>query len=375
MRPFKAVIKLKLADRNLCVHLLTEGHMVFQKLRIATLAAALYAGISLQASAADITGAGATFPYPIYAKWAEAYKKATGTGLNYQSIGSGGGIKQITAKTVDFGASDMPLTPDDLNKGGLIQFPTVIGGDVPVYNLKGVKPGQLKFSGPVLADIYLGKIKRWNDRAIAALNAGVKLPDQAISVVERSDGSGTTFIWTNYLSKVSPEWKQKVGEGTSVNFPVGVGGKGNEGVASYVQRLEGSIGYVEYAYVLQNKMSYGLVKNRDGAFASPSSEAFQAAAAGADWKSAPGMYLVLTDAPGKASWPIAGATFILMHKVQDKPENAREVLKFFDWAYANGDQLATQLDYVPMPDAVVGIIKTEWRNSLRDASGKAVYQP
>jgi len=347
--------------------------MVLDRIKTAALAAVMCAGISLHATAANITGAGATFPYPIYAKWAEAYKKATGIGLNYQSIGSGGGIKQIGARTVDFGASDMPLKPEDLSKGGLIQFPTVIGGDVPVYNLRGMTPGQLKFSGEVLADIYLGKIKRWNDPAIAALNAGVKLPDQAISVVHRSDGSGTTFIWTNYLSKVSPDWKQKVGDGTSVDWPVGLGGKGNEGVASYVQRINGSIGYVEYAYVLQNKMSYALVRNRNGAFVSPSSEAFQAAAAGADWKAAPGMYLILTDAPGKATWPIAGATFILMHKVQDKPENGRQVLRFFDWAYANGDPMAAQLDYVPMPDAVVKIIKDEWRKSLRDAAGKPLY--
>ncbi len=342
-------------------------------MKMAALAATFWAGASLHAAAADITGAGATFPYPIYAKWAEAYKKATGIGLNYQSIGSGGGIKQIVAKTVDFGASDMPLKPEDLNKEGLIQFPTVIGGDVPVYNVRGMKPGQLKFSGEVLADIYLGKIKKWNDPAIAALNAGVTLPDQAISVVHRSDGSGTTVIWTNYLSKASAEWKQKVGEGTAVDWPVGVGGKGNEGVAQYVQRLNGSIGYVEYAYVLQNKMNYALVKNRDGQFIAPSSQAFQAAAAGANWKSAPGMYVILTDAPGKASWPIAGATFILMHKVQEKPDNAKQVLKFFDWAYANGDQLATQLDYVPMPDAVVSIIKNEWHNSRRDQAGKPLY--
>jgi len=347
--------------------------MTFQKLTMLALAATAGVGISLQAAAVDITGAGATFPYPIYAKWAEAYKKATAIGMNYQSIGSGGGIKQITAKTVDFGASDMPLKPADLDKDGLIQFPTVIGGDVPVYNLRGMKPGQLKFSGSVLADIYLGKIKKWNDPAMTALNAGVSLPDQAISVVHRSDGSGTTFIWTNYLSKISPDWKQKVGEGTSVAWPAGVGGKGNEGVASYVQRINGSIGYVEYAYVLQNKMSYGLVRNRAGNFVAPSSEAFQAAAAGADWKAAPGMYLILTDAPGKNSWPIAGATFILMHKRQDKPENGKEVLKFFEWAYANGDKMAEQLNYVPMPDPVVNIIKNEWRTSLRDPSGKPVY--
>jgi phosphate transport system substrate-binding protein len=325
------------------------------------------------AAAADITGAGATFPYPIYAKWADAYKKETGIGLNYQSIGSGGGIKQINAKTVDFGASDMPLKPEELDKSGLMQFPTVIGGDVPVVNLKGVAPGQMKLSGEVLADIYLGKIKQWNDPAIAALNPGLALPASAISVVHRSDGSGTTFIWTNYLSKVSAEWKEKVGEGTSVNWPTGVGGKGNEGVASYVQRIAGSIGYVEYAYVKQNKMAYALVRNREGEFVSPNAQAFQAAAAGADWRAAPGMYLILTDAPGKNAWPIAGATFILMHKTQDKPANAKEVLKFFSWAYAKGDAMAEQLDYVPMPNNVVGLIQASWKSQLKDASGKAVY--
>ena len=261
-------------------------------------AAAAFA-FGLPVHAIDITGAGATFPYPIYAKWAEAYKAKTGIGLNYQSIGSGGGIKQIQNKTVDFGASDMPLKPEDLDKDGLMQFPTVIGGDVPVVNLEGVKPGELKLTGPVLADIYLGKITKWNDPAIAKLNPSAKLPDSEITVVHRSDGSGTTFIWVNYLSKVSPEWKQKVGEGTSVAWPAGVGGKGNEGVASYVQRVKGSIGYVEYAYALQNKMTYAQVQNRDGNFVSPASETFKAAAAGADWSKAPGYYLVLTDQPGQ----------------------------------------------------------------------------
>jgi phosphate transport system substrate-binding protein len=326
-----------------------------------------------QAFGVDITGAGATFPYPVYAKWADAYKKATGVGMNYQSIGSGGGIKQISAKTVDFGASDMPLKPEDLDKAGLIQFPTVIGGDVPVVNLKGIGAGLLRLSGPVLADIFLGKVKAWNDPAIGSLNPGMSLPSTAINVVHRSDGSGTTFIWTNYLSKMSAEWKSKVGEGTSVNWPAGVGGKGNEGVASYVQRIDGAIGYVEYAYALQNKMAYTLVKNREGGFVPPSARAFQAAAAGADWKAAPGMYLILTDAPGKDAWPIAGATFILMHKTQQKPENAKQVLSFFDWAYAKGDRLAEELDYVPMPDAVVRLIQANWKAQLRDASGKPVY--
>jgi len=335
-------------------------------------AALAFAGTGAVAGA-DITGAGATFPYPIYAKWADVYKKETGVGLNYQSIGSGGGIKQISAKTVDFGASDMPLKPEDLQKSGLMQFPTVIGGDVPVLNLKGVASGQMKFTGEVLADIYLGKIKKWNDPAIAALNPHLKLPESAISVVHRSDGSGTTFIWTNYLSKVSPQWKSKVGEGTAVNWPTGVGGKGNEGVASYVQRIAGSIGYVEYAYVKQSKIAYALVKNRDGRFVAPNAQGFQAAAAGADWNKAPGMYLILTDAPGAQSWPIAGATFILMHKIQDRPENAREVLKFFSWAYAKGDGMAESLDYVPMPNRVVDLIQASWKSHIKDASGRPVY--
>lgn len=340
------------------------------------LAAVLGAGLLAAASARadDITGAGATFPYPIYAKWAEAYRAKSGIGLNYQSIGSGGGIKQIQNKTVDFGASDMPMKPEELNKDGLLQFPTVIGGNVPVVNLAGVSPGQLKLTGPVLADVYLGKIAKWNDPAITKINPSLKLPDSEITVVHRSDGSGTTFIWVNYLSKVSPEWKDKVGEGTSVAWPAGVGGKGNEGVASYVQRVKGSIGYVEYAYALQNKMTYAQVQNRDGAFVSPSAETFKAAAAGADWSKAPGYYLVLTDQPGKDSWPISGATFILMYKSQAKPETAKEVLKFFDWAYsAEGDKLADALDYVPLPDAVTNQIRNTWKSQIKDASGKSVY--
>jgi len=340
--------------------------------RILAAASLAVAALATQAYAAnDITGAGATFPYPIYAKWADAYKKQTGIGLNYQSIGSGGGIKQITAKTVDFGASDMPLKPEDLDKDGLMQFPTVIGGAIPAVNLKGVKPGELKLSGQAIADIYLGKVKKWNDPELEKLNPGLKLPDTDITVVHRSDGSGTTFIWSNYLSKVSDEWKSKVGEGTSINWPAGVGGKGNEGVASYVLRINGSIGYVEYAYVLQNHMTYALVQNKDGHFVSPSAKAFMAAAAGADWSAAPGMYLILTDAPGANAWPIAGATFILMHKTQEKPENAKQVLEFFKWAYANGDQMAESLDYVPMPDKVVKLIETNWKQ-IKDTSGKPV---
>ena len=324
------------------------------------------------ALAADITGAGATFPYPIYSKWADAYKKATGNGLNYQSIGSGGGIKQIVAKTVDFGASDMPLEPDQLKKDDLIQFPTVVGGVVPVYNIAGVAPGAIRLTGTVLADIYLGKVTKWNAPAIVALNKGVKLPDQDITVVARSDGSGTSFIFTNYLSKVSNEWKDKVGSNTSVKWPTGVTGKGNEGVAAYVQRLPGSIGYVEYAYAIQNKMSYVLLQNRAGTFVAPDDKTFRAAAANADWQKAPGFYQILTEQPGKESWPITGATFILIHGTQDKPENAVVALKFFDWAYANGDKMALELDYIPLPDNVVKLIKAEWKK-IHDANGKSVY--
>ena len=324
------------------------------------------------AAAADITGAGATFPYPIYSKWAEAYRAKTGVGLNYQSIGSGGGIKQILAKTVDFGASDAPLDPAQLEKDGLVQFPMVMGGVVPVFNIEGIKPGGLQMTGTLLADIYLGKITKWNAPAIAALNKGVKLPDQDITVVARSDGSGTTFIFTNYLSKVSAEWKGKAGNNTSVKWPAGVSGKGNEGVAAYVQRLSGSIGYVEYAYALQNKMSYALLQNKEGNFVGPDDKTFRAAAANAQWDKAPGFYLLLTDQPGKESWPITGATFILMHKKQDMPAKATIALKFFDWAYESGDKLALDLDYVPMPDGVVKLVKAEWKK-IQDASGKAVY--
>jgi phosphate transport system substrate-binding protein len=339
--------------------------------RFAALAAAT--AFATSALAVDITGAGATFPYPIYAKWADAYKKQTGIGLNYQSIGSGGGIKQITSKTVDFGASDMPMKPEDLSKHGLMQFPAVMGGVVPVVNIKGIAHGAITLTGAQLSDIYLGKIKKWNDAALAAANPGVKLPDQAISVVHRSDGSGTTFIFANYLSKVSEEWKTKVGEGTSVNWPTGVGGKGNEGVANYVGRIDGAIGYVEYAYAKQNKLPVARMVNRDGRAVSADDDSFKAAAAGADWAKAPGMALLLTHQPGAQSWPMTGATFILMHTTQAKPETAKEVLKFFDWAYKNGDQMASELDYVPMPDAVVQMIQSAWKQQIKDASGKSVY--
>ncbi len=341
---------------------------LFRSISLAT--SLLAAGSAL---ATDITGAGATFPYPIYAKWADAYKSKTNIGMNYQSIGSGGGIKQIEAKTVDFGASDMPLKPEDLEKNGLMQFPTVMGGDVPVINVNGIDSGTLKLDGPTLANIYLGKITKWNDPAIAALNSGMTLPDDDITVVHRSDGSGTTFIFTNYLSKVSPEWKSAVGEGTSVSWKAGTGGKGNEGVASYVQRIKGSIGYVEYAYALQNKMNTVQMKNREGQFVSANSDSFKAAAAGARWKQAPGFYEILTDEAGKDSWPIAGATFILMHKSQDKPETAKAVLTFFDWAYANGDEMASSLDYVPMPDAVVDLIHDAWKSKIKASNGKTVW--
>jgi len=320
-----------------------------------------------------INGAGATFPYPIYAKWAEAYKAKTGVSMNYQSIGSGGGIKQITARTVDFGASDAPLTVEKLNEIGLIQFPMVMGGVVPVINIAGIKTGELKLSGQVLADIYLGKIKEWNDPAIAKLNPGVKLPREKITVVARSDGSGTTFIFTHYLAKVSPEFREKVGNNTSVSWPAGVGGKGNEGVASYVQRLKGSIGYVEYAYALQNKMAYALLQNKAGKFVKPNSETFQAAAAGADWAGAPGFNLMLTDQTGENSWPITGTTFILVYRKQEKPEVGKEVLKFFDWAYRHGGKLAEQLDYVPMPTSVVKLVEETWKKEIKDTGGKAVW--
>ena len=334
---------------------------------------ALLALIAAPVLAADITGAGATFPYPIYAKWADAYRKATGVGLNYQSIGSGGGIKQITARTVDFGASDAPLKAEDLEKYGLIQFPAVMGGVVPVYNVKGIEAGKLRLNGQILAGIYLGTVAKWNDAAIAKLNAGAKLPDQAISVVHRSDGSGTTFLFTNYLAKVSPDWKSTVGEGTAVKWATGVGGKGNEGVANYVARIDGSIGYVEYAYAKQNRLAYAQMANKDGQFVTPDDETFRAAAAGADWAKAPGMYLILTDQPGAKSWPITGASFILMHKVQDKPEHAKEVLRFFDWSFKNGNGMASDLDYVPMPDAVVKLIQSQWKSQLKDQAGKPVY--
>ena len=317
----------------------------------------------------EATGAGASFPAPLYSKWAADYHKATGVKINYQSVGSSAGIKQIEAKTVDFGASDEPLKDEDLAKKGLVQFPTVIGGIVPVVNIKGIAPGQLKLSGQVLGDIYLGKITKWNDAAIVALNPGVALPDATIAPVRRADGSGTTFGFTNYLSKVNAEWKEKVGEGKAVNWPTGAGGKGNEGVAAFVGRLPNSIGYVEYAYVKQNKLTYTLLQNSTGAFVSPDDATFKAAAAGADWSKS--FYQILTNQPGKEAWPITSATFILMHTKQEKPEQAAAALKFFQWAYQSGDQTAAGLDYVPMPEPVKQVIYKSW-GGIKNAAGQTI---
>lgn len=329
---------------------------------------------ALTAHAIDITGAGASFPYPAYAKWAAKYHEETGNRINYQSIGSGGGQQQIIAKTVDFGASDDPMKAEDLEQHNLLQFPAIIGGVVPVINVQGIKPGELKLSGSVLADIYLKKITKWDDEAIKQLNPEVNLPSASIIVVHRSDGSGTTFNWTNYLSKVSPDWKNTVGEGKAVKWPVGQGGKGNEGVAAYVRQLKNSIGYVEYAYAKQNNLSWTQMQNKDGGFVQPSEESFAAAAANADWSSAPGMGVVLTDEPGADSWPITAASFILMHKVQDKPENGKAVLEFFDWAFKNGQQMASELDYVPMPEAVVSQIAEVWKTEVKGVDGSQVWK-
>jgi phosphate transport system substrate-binding protein len=338
-----------------------------------SIAVAASASFALSAHAADMTGAGSTFAYPIYAKWAEMYKKVSGNGLNYQSIGSGAGIKQVKAKTVDFGASDMPLPADELAKEGLFQFPSIMGGVVTVVNLAGVAPGQLKLSGPVVADIYLGKVTKWNAPEIAALNPGVKLPAEDITVVHRADGSGTSFLFTDFLSKTSAEFKSKIGAGTAVKWATGVGGKGNEGVAANVQRIKGAIGYVEWAYAKKNHMSHTQLKNHDGAYLQPGDDAFKAAAAGADWAKAPGFAVVLTDQPGKASWPITGATYVLMHKVQADGAKGKEVLKFFDWSFKNGAAAATELDYVPMPAAVTKLVEDAWKANLKDAAGKAVW--
>ena len=342
-----------------------------KKITCVALSVASLLSLSMVAEAVEVTGAGASFPAPLYAKWADVYQKNSSVRVNYQSIGSGGGIKQITAKTVDFGASDMPLKPEQLDKDGLVQFPSAIGGVVPVVNLPDIKPGQLKLTGAVLADIYLGKIAKWSDKAIAELNPGVKLPDQDIGVVRRADGSGTTFIFSNYLSKVSAEWKQKVGEGTAVQWPAGLGGKGNEGVSAFVQRLPGSIGYVEYAYAKQNKLIYTQLKNASGNFVLPDDVTFKAAASTADWKKS-AFAEILTEQSAKDAWPITGATFILMHKVEEKPAQAVEVLKFFDWAYKSGGKLAEELDYVALPEDLVKLIRASW-SEVKDPAGKSLF--
>ena len=323
------------------------------------LLAILLAAVTLSVSAQDITGAGATFPAPLYAKWASAYNKETGVRVNYQSVGSGAGIKQIEGKTVVFGASDMPLTDEKLAASGLFQFPTVIGGVVPVINLKGINPGDMKLTGTVIADIYLGKIKKWDDVAIKALNPTLVLPSVDIMVVRRADGSGTTFIWTNYLSKVSKEFNNSVGEGTAVNWKVGAGGKGNEGVAAMVKQLPGSIGYVEYAYVKQNKMTYVQVQNAAGTWVAPEEDAFKAAAAGADWNKT--YYQILTNQSGKGAWPISGATFILIYQKPDNVDQVKVATKFFDWAFTSGDKAADELDYVALPKSVKDKIRADWK--------------
>ncbi|WP_206999700.1 phosphate ABC transporter substrate-binding protein PstS [Trinickia mobilis] len=343
--------------------------MKLMQTAFAGLASALFA---IAAQATDITGAGSTFAAPIYTKWADAYQKSGGGKVNYQGIGSSGGIKQINAKTVDFAGSDAPLKDDELAKDGLFQFPTVVGGVVPAINVPGVKAGEIVLSGEVLGDIYLGKIKKWNDPAIVALNPKVKLPDLDIAVVRRADGSGTSFIWTNYLSKVNPEWKSKVGEGTTVSWPTGTGGKGNDGVAAFVQRLPGAIGYVEWAYAKQNHMIYTAMKNESGAVVQPDTPTFKAAAAGADWKKS--FYQILTNEPGKDAWPVVGATFVLLHTTQDKPAQGTETLKFFDWAFKNGTQAADNLDYISLPESVVSEIRSQWKAKVKDASGKAVAE-
>lgn len=336
-------------------------------------AGALLLGVTGFAQAQDVTGAGATFPAPLYSRWAADYQKAANVRINYQSVGSGAGLRQIRGKTVDFGASDMPLSDEELAKDGLIQFPTVIGGVVPVVNIQGVAAEKLRLTGQLLGDIYLGKITRWNDPAIAAVNKDLKLPDAPIAVVRRADGSGTTFIFTNYLSKVNADWKAKIGEGTAVNWPTGAGGKGNEGVAAFVQRLPNSIGYVEYAYAKQNKLTYALLENAAGAFVAPDDSAFAAAASAADWNKS--FYQILTNQPNKAAWPITGATFIMMHKVQDKTPQATAALKFFDWAFKNGDKVAADLDYVPLPDSVENVVRQHWVKQIKGANGQAVFTP
>ena len=338
--------------------------IVFKSIHVRFATLALATAFVANAQAADVTGAGASFVYPVMSKWSADYAKAAGKRVNYQSIGSGGGIAQIKAATVDFGSSDAPLKPEELAKHGLAQFPSVIGGVVPVVNVPGLAAGAMKLDGPLLADIFLGKVTKWNDPRIVALNGGVKLPDAKITVVHRSDGSGTTFNFVNYLSKVSPEWQSKVGEGTAVKWPTGIGGKGNEGVAAYVKQIKGGIGYVELSYALQNKMAYSRLKNAAGNFVLPSDETFQAAAASADWSTAKDFYLVMTNAPGQNSWPITATNFILMYKQPRNADGAKNAKEFFRWAYANGDAQAKALDYVPLPDALVQQIETYWSANM-----------
>jgi len=333
------------------------------KFRLAAFGVAM--SLSAMANATDITGAGSTFVYPILAKWSSDYSTKTGNKINYQSIGSGGGIAQIKAGTVDFGASDKPLASDELAQAGLGQFPVVIGGVVPVVNVEGVQAGKIAFTGPLLADIFLGKVKKWNDPAIAAVNSGVKLPDGNITVVHRSDGSGTSFNFTNYLSKVSPDWKSKVGEGTAVQWPVGVGGKGNEGVAAYVKQITGGIGYVELSYALQNKMAYGAMENAAGKVVQPNSASFQAAAAGADWKNAKDFNLVVTNAAGDGAWPITASVFVMMYKQPKNAANSKAALDFFKWSLENGQKQAQELDYVPLPDDLVKQIEEYWTAQIK----------
>jgi phosphate transport system substrate-binding protein len=344
---------------------------MLKQIKIQACAAAMATAATV-AQAADISGAGATFPAPVYAKWAEAYKAQTGTGLNYQAIGSGAGIKQIQARTVAFGASDKPLKPDALAEAGLVQFPTVVGGVVPVLNVPGIRPGQVRLTGAILGDIYRGVITRWNDQYIAAQNPGLKLPNLPITVVHRSDGSGTTFLFTSYLSMKAPRWASQVGANDAVEWPTGIGGKGNDGVAAFVRQTPGAIGYVEYAYAKQNSMTHALLLNKAGKFVAPTAQAFGAAAAGAKWSAAPGYYLLLLDQPGAGSWPITGATFILMHKDQADAAQGREVLKFFDWAYKSGDAQAVALDYVPLPASVKALVRKTWTAQIR-SGGQPVY--
>lgn len=344
-------------------------------LRAMLLSTSVLAGVAM-AQVKAITGAGATFPYPIYSKWAEQYKQEKGITVNYQSIGSGGGIQQIKAKTVDFGASDEPMKPEELEKSGLVQWPMVIGGVVPVLNVPGIQSGQVQLTGELLGDIFLGKITKWNDPKIAALNGNVKLPDLKIVVVHRADGSGTSFLFTDYLSQVNQDWKTKVGSGKAVKWPVGMGGKGNEGVANFVHRIPGAIGYVEFAYAAETGMTYAKLQNKAGQFVAPEMEAFEAAAANADWSKAPGFYLILNNQNGEKSWPITGASFILVHKVQDNPEKAKTVLGFFSWAFHHGGEMAKELHYVPIPGNVVELIADMWAKEIKDSKGNPiVFKP